>query len=179
MDEELKIIWIDGQFGVGKTATANLIVQKKDQAYLLEFDTLQKTYKPQTEIEMISAFFGPTCPEAKAYLIKEFKRTIQKIVSDNRYNYLVIPIALINDLCRKELVEFYTDIDNYHFILTATDDVIKHRASNQDNRDMNLVLTHMQTAKTYLNTHYPDAVRIDTSNIGIDQVVEKIIEIID
>lgn len=175
----MKIIWIDGQFGVGKTATANLIVQKKDQAYLLEFDTLQKTYKPQTEIEMISAFFGPTYPEAKAYLIKEFKRTIQKIVSDNRYNYLVIPIALINDLCRKELVEFYTDIDNYHFILTATDGVIKHRASNQDNRDMNLVLTHMQTAKTYLNTHYPDAVRIDTSNIGIDQVVEKIIEIID
>ena len=175
----MKIIWIDGQFGVGKTATANLIVQKKDQAYLLEFDTLQKTYKPQTEIEMISAFFGPTYPEAKAYLIKEFKRTIQKIVSDNRYNYLVIPIALINDLCRKELVEFYTDIDNYHFILTATDDVIKHRASNQDNRDMNLVLTHMQTAKTYLNTHYPDAVRIDTSNIGIDQVGEKIIEIID
>ena len=175
----MKIIWIDGQFGVGKTATANLIVQKKDQAYLLEFDTLQKTYKPQTEIEMISTFFGPTYPEAKAYLIKEFKRTIQKIVSDNRYNYLVIPIALINDLCRKELVEFYTDIDNYHFILTATDDVIKHRASNQDNRDMNLVLTHMQTAKTYLNTHYPDAVRIDTSNIGIDQVVEKIIEIID
>ena len=53
----MKIIWIDGQFGVGKTATANLIVQKKDQAYLLEFDTLQKTYKPQTEIEMISAFF--------------------------------------------------------------------------------------------------------------------------
>ena len=175
----MKIIWIDGQFGVGKTATANLIVQKKDQAYLLEFDTLQKNYKPQTEIEMISAVFGPTYPEAKAYLIKEFKRTIQKIVSDNRYNYLVIPIALINDLCRKELVEFYTDIDNYHFILTATDDVIKHRASNQDNRDMNLVLTHMQTAKTYLNTHYPDAVRIDTSNIGIDQVVEKIIEIID
>ena len=175
----MKIIWIDGQFGVGKTATANLIVQKKDQAYLLEFDTLQKTYKPQTEIEMISAFFGPTYPEAKAYLIKEFKRTIQKIVSDNRYNYLVIPIALINDLCRKELVEFYTDIDNYHFILTATDDVIKHRASNQDNRDMNLVLTHMQTAKMYLNTHYPDAVRIDTSNIGIDQVAEKIIEIID
>ena len=175
----MKIIWIDGQFGVGKTATANLIVQKKDQAYLLEFDTLQKTYKPQTEIEMISAFFGPTYPEAKAYLIKEFKKTIQKIVSDNRYNYLVIPIALINDLCRKELVEFYTDIDNYHFILTATDDVIKHRASNQDNRDMNLVLTHMQTAKMYLNTHYPDAVRIDTSNIGIDQVAEKIIEIID
>ena len=175
----MKIIWIDGQFGVGKTATANLIVQKKDQAYLLEFDTLQKTYKPQTEIEMISAFFGPTYPEAKAYLIKEFKRTIQKIVSDNRYNYLVIPIALINDLCRKELLVFYTDIDNYHFILTVTDDVIKHRASNQDNRDMNLVLTHMQTAKMYLNTHYPDAVRIDTSNIGIDQVAEKIIEIID
>ena len=164
----MKIIWIDGQFGVGKTATANLIVQTKDPAYLLEFDTLQKTYKPQTEIEMISACFGSTYPEAKAYLIKEFKRTIQKIVSDNRYNYLVIPIALINDLCRKELVEFYTDIDNYHFILTDTDDVIKHRASNQDNRDMNLVLTHMQTAKTYLNTHYPDAVRIDKSNIGID-----------
>ena len=140
---------------------------------------MPKTYKPRNEIEIFKAIFGATYPEAKEYLVNALKSEIQKIVSDDQYAYLVIPIALINDLCRKELVEFYTDIDNYHFILTATDDVIKHRASNQDNRDMNLVLTHMQTAKTYLNTHYPDAVRIDTSNIGIDQVVEKIIEIID
>lgn len=175
----MKIIWIDGPFGVGKTATANLIVQRIDKAYLLEFDALPKTYKPRNEIEIFKAIFGATYPEAKEYLVNALKSEIQKIVSDDQYAYLVIPIALINDLCRKELVEFYTDINNYHFILTATDDVIKHRASNQDNRDMNLVLTHMQTAKTYLNTHYPDAVRIDTSNIGIDQVAEKIIEIID
>lgn len=170
------IIWIDGTFAVGKTAVANSIVRGLSSAYLLEFDALQGKYKPQTNAEMIKALFGPTYPEAKEFLIEALKIEIQLLMQDGTYDYVIIPIALINDLCRKNLVEFYSDIESHHFILTATDDIIQHRAARQDNREMDLVLTHMQTAKLYLNSHYPDATRIHTSSLDIDQVAAKIIE---
>ena len=42
----MKIIWIDGTFGIGKSAVAAAIVKKIPQAHLLEFDALQEKYKP-------------------------------------------------------------------------------------------------------------------------------------
>ena len=155
---------------------ANSIIQKINKAILLEFDALQVKYKPQNDKEIIQAYFGPTYPEAKEFLIEALKKEIQLLMQDGTYDYVIIPIALINDFCRKNLVEFYSDIESHHFILMATDDIIKHRAYRQDNREMDLVLTHMQTAKLYLNSHYPDATRIDTSSMDIDQVADRIIE---
>lgn len=38
----MKIIWIDGTFGIGKSAVAAAIVKKIPQAHLLEFDALQE-----------------------------------------------------------------------------------------------------------------------------------------
>ena len=61
----MKIIWIDGTFGSGKTAVANVIAKRINNMCLLEFDALQKEYKPNS----ISDFFGERYPEAKRYLI--------------------------------------------------------------------------------------------------------------
>ncbi len=41
----MKIIWIDGTFGIGKSAVAAAIVEEIPQAHLLEFDALQEKYK--------------------------------------------------------------------------------------------------------------------------------------
>ena len=45
----MKIIWIDGTFGIGKSAVAAAIVKKIPQAYLLEFDALQEKYKSTSD----------------------------------------------------------------------------------------------------------------------------------
>lgn len=44
----MKIIWIDGTFGVGKTAVANAIAKRIGKGYLLEFDSLQMKYSPNS-----------------------------------------------------------------------------------------------------------------------------------
>lgn len=42
LQENMKIIWIDGTFGIGKSAVAAAIVEEIPQAHLLEFDALQE-----------------------------------------------------------------------------------------------------------------------------------------
>lgn len=57
----MKIIWIDGAFGSGKTAVANAVAKKIQNVYLLEFDMLQMKYQPKS----INDLFGARYPEAK------------------------------------------------------------------------------------------------------------------
>ena len=49
----MKIIWIDGTFGIGKSAVAAAIVKKIPQAHLLEFDALQEKYKPTSDSDRL------------------------------------------------------------------------------------------------------------------------------
>ena len=88
----MKIIWIDGTFGSGKTAVANAVAKKIRNGYLLEFDDLQMKYKPDS----ISAYFGERYPEAKKYLIDALIKEILEIIQKGSYDYLIIPIALRN-----------------------------------------------------------------------------------
>ena len=53
----MKIIWIDGTFGIGKSAVAAAIVKKIPQAHLLEFDALQEKYKPTSDSSPVNSDF--------------------------------------------------------------------------------------------------------------------------
>ena len=170
----MKIIWIDGTFGSGKTTVAKVIAGKISNANLLEFDFLQLKYKPSC----ISDILGLRYPEAKRYLVEALVKEMQEILQEGIYEYLIIPIALINDYCNEKLITGFSDVENYHFILTASRDVWYKRISEQENRDVDLALSYETQAKMYLETHYSEAIWIDTSNMTIDSVADKIIEII-
>lgn len=170
----MKIIWIDGTFGIGKTAVANEIAKRISNVYLLEFDALQMKCKPNS----ISDLFGERYPEAKRYLIDALENEMLKLIDEECYDYLIVPIALINDYCNHKLANGFVDSESYHLILTASSEILIHRIHNQENRDVDLAITYMQTAITYLDNHYFDAIRIDTSNMNVDSVAEKIVEII-
>lgn len=170
----MKIIWIDGIFGSGKTAVANSIVKRIENACILEFDNLQKENKPNS----ISVFFGERYPEAKRYLIDALASRMLEMIQEDDCEYIIIPIALINDYCNQKLVNAFGGIKNYHFILTASTEIWRQRIENQKNRDTDLAITYRPTAMMYLNNHYADAIRIDTSDMNIDSVARKIVEII-
>lgn len=167
----MEIIWLDGTFGIGKTATANALVKKINNAYLLEFDDLQNKYDPT-----FFDFWGERYPEAKKYLIDALVNEIQKLIEENEYDYIIIPIALINDKCNEKLVNGFKSITCKHFILMASCEVICRRIKGQDNRDEDMALTYMSCAIRYLDTHYQDAIRIDTSDMTVEEVVEKLVE---
>ena len=170
----MKIIWVDGTFGVGKTAVANEIAKRMNNAHQIEFDELQKEYQPK----YLSDYFGERYPEAKKYLIDALRDKILEMKQGKAYDYIIVPIALINDYCNQKLVNAFKDIEDYHFILTASNEIINQRIENQANRDVDLALTYMQPAVFYLKNHYSDAVRIDTSDMSIVEVAEKIIEVV-
>lgn len=171
----MKIIWIDGTFGSGKTAVATAVKEKIDNAHLIEFDSLQVKYKPNDMWD----FLGLRYPEAKKYLIDGLVKEMLERLQEGVYDYLIIPIALINDYCNGKLITGFSDVENYHFILTASRDVWYKRISEQENRDVDLALSYETQAKMYLETHYSEAIWIDTSNMTIDSVADKIIEVIE
>ena len=74
----MKIIWIDGTFGSGKTAVANVVAKKMRNSYLLEFDALQMKYKPTSIFDL----FGERYPESKKYLIDGLIKEIQMNFSE-------------------------------------------------------------------------------------------------
>lgn len=170
----MKIIWIDGAFGSGKTAVANAVAKKIQNVYLLEFDMLQMKYQPKS----INDLFGARYPEAKKYLIDALVKEMREIIQEGAYDYLIIPIALINDYCNEQLVSGFADIESYHFILTATNEILHQRIMAQENRDVDLALTYMPNAIAYFSKNYSGAIRIDTSDMNIDDVAEKIVETI-
>ena len=92
-EKNIKIIWIDGTFGIGKSAVAAAIVEEIPQAHLLEFDALQEKYKPTS----VSDYFGKRYPEAKKYLVDALVDEITEIIQEGSCDCLVIPVALIND----------------------------------------------------------------------------------
>ena len=164
----MKIIWIDGTFGIGKSAVAAAIVEEIPQASLLEFDALQEKYKPTS----VSDYFGKRYPEAKKYFVDE----ITEIIQEGSCDCLVIPVALINDYCNQKLIDGFANIESHHFILMAKKEILHQRINNQENRDIDLAVTYMSEATQYLSNHYYDASRIDTSNMSIDSVAKEIIE---
>lgn len=172
--ETMKIIWIDGTFGSGKTAVANVVAKKMRNSYLLEFDALQMKYKPTSIFDL----FGERYPESKKYLIDGLIKEMLKIIQEGSYDYLIIPIALINDDCNERLVNSFANIENYHFILTVANEILYQRIHTQENRDVDLAETYMSNAIMYLNNHYSDALRIDTSDMNIDNVAEEIVKVI-
>ena len=157
----MKIIWIDGTFGIGKSAVAAAIVKKIPQAHLLEFDALQEKYKPTSDSDR----FGKRYPEAKKYLVDAFVDEITEIIQEGGCNCLVIPVALINDYCNQKLIDGFANIESHD-----------QRINNQENRDIDLAVTYMPEATQYLSNHYYDASIIDTSNMSIDSVAKEIIE---
>ena len=101
LQENMKIIWIDGTFGIGKSAVAAAIVEEIPQAHLLEFDALQEKYKPTS----VSDYFGKRYPEAKKYLVDALVDEITEIIQEGSCDCLVIPVALINDYCNQKLID--------------------------------------------------------------------------
>ena len=168
----MKIVWIDGTFGVGKTSVAKAITDKISNAFVLEFDELYMRYKAKSIFDV----FGERYPEAKKYLIDALISEMMEIIQQGQYDYLIIPIALINDYCKEKLVDGFSDY--FHIILNASYENLFKRINNQENRDVDLALTYRPTAIAYLENHYPDAYRIDTNNKNTDSIADEIIEII-
>lgn len=92
----------------------------------------------------------------------------------------IVSMSLTDKLCQEELLDYFQNkkITMLHIILEANLETIISRIENDPIRDMNLQnqqKSNLSLQIRYLKEEYPDAIRINTENKSIDEVVAEII----
>ncbi len=165
------IVWIDGTFGSGKTTVANALENRIKESEVVDFDECIKNVQPKNPMEL----FGKRYPEAKRYYIDAFVAELERMLMRDNKRVYIIPIALITDYCRDRLVEHFVNItETVHFILCLSKEKLLDRIKNQEGRDVDLAITYYGEATKYLSENYLDAIKIDTDNMTIEDVVRCI-----
>ncbi len=179
------IIWVDGTYGVEKTAVAMRLKEKfsDDNIELLESDYYcDEMVKPLIKKAKANNCFpqiGDTVPQNNMNFIKEFRETIkEKFQKANKK--LVVDMALTMKECKEELFDYLKNngMNIVHIILTADEDTIRERIKNDENRMKEAALDRLTQNIVFLNKNFPDAIRIKTDNCNVDDVVAKIMDAI-
>lgn len=178
------IIWVDGTYGVGKTAVAKKLKEKLgSKAELLESDfysneTLKKIIE-EAEASHTMPHIGGTSPQNNIRFLREFKELIEEKSKDTSKRWIV-DMALTRMECKENLFDCLQRdrTDMVHLILTADEETIKERIKKDENRMKELALDYLEHNISFLKDNYPDAVRIKTDNRDIDDIVDEAIAII-
>lgn len=180
------IIWIDGAYGVGKTAVAMKMKEifSDDNTELLEADyysnELLKRVVEEAKANNSFPHIGGTLPQNNMRFIQEFRKMIEE-KSQNLNKKLIVDMALTMTECKKELFDYLVSEGKniVHIILVADDDTIKLRIRNDKNRMKEVALEWLMQNIAFLDNNFPDAIRIKTDNRDIDDIVAEVISIIE
>ena len=171
------IIWIDGTFGIGKTAVAYELQNKYSGSDVIDFDDFIKTVRIENPWKLI---IGKRYPEDKKSYVDSLVDCLNKKISTNQIQTIIVPITLITDYCKERLIEEMKNrAETIHFILYSSKEKLLERIEKQDGRDVDLAITYYDEATSYLKVNYKDAIRIDTENMTIGEItdyIEKCIE---
>lgn len=170
------LIWIDGANGVGKSHVAEKLAEhlSDEAAEYIESDRVWMTLIHNNPSVSFSGFFP--------YCNKPFLSMFRSMLEEKIEKFEKTPIvsmSLTDKLCQEELLDYFQNkrITMLHIILEANLETIIYRIENDLIRDMNLQNQQKSNLKVqiqYLREEYPDAIRINTENKSIDEVVAEI-----
>ena len=176
------IIWIDGTYGVGKTAVAMKIKESfsDDNIELLESDyysnELLKRVVEEAKANNSFPHIGGTLPQNNKRFLREFRELIEE-KSNNTDKNLIVDMALTMKECKEDLFDYLKSNGKsiVHIILTADEDTIKSRIKKDGNRMKETALEWLTQNITFLDKNFPDAIRIKTDKRDIDDIVTEVI----
>ncbi len=179
------IIWIDGTYGVGKTAVAKKIMENfsDDNIELLESDyyssKLLKRIVEEAKANNSFPYIGGILPQNNMLFLKEFGELIEE-KSKNAEKNLIVDMALTMKESKEKLFDRLKSADKniLHIILTADEDTIKSRIENDVNRMKGIAKECLIHNITFLDKNFPDAMRIKTDNRDVDDIATEIIGVI-
>lgn len=177
---EKMLVWIDGTYGVGKTA---VIKQLKEIIPCSEIEILESDIYIQemlTEIveeaKKTNSFpaFSGTLPQTDTKFIERFRRIIQEKLTLNKI--VIVDMTLTHDESKKGLYEFFLteNVRTLHIILTASEEIIRERIKNDNTRDKLCALENLKYNISFLNQNYQDAIRINTDSMSIADTANEI-----
>ena len=174
------ILWIDGTYGVGKTAVAMKIKENfpDNNVELLEADfycneTLKRLVE-EAQAKNCMPHIGGTLPQNNMHFIEEFRELIEEKSQNDDIN-LIVDMALTMSECKEELYDrLKRDGKNIiHIILTADTNTIKSRIKNDENRMKETALEWLTWNIAFLDRNFPDAIRIKTDARDVDDIVAE------
>lgn len=171
------IIWIDGVNGVGKSHVAaelgELLSNKNAEYVESDFYWMNLI---QNDCEKALAGFEP--------YYNEFCLDMIRTAIEEKINKIpIVSMSLVDKKCQEKLLDYFKKkgIPMLHIILEAKKDTIISRIENDPIRDINE--QNQQKSKVdwqmkYLKIEYPDAVRINTEDKSLDEIVNEIITLL-
>lgn len=169
------IVWIDGANGVGKSHIAVKLTEAlaDKNAEYIESDLYWDNLLRNDSGNNISGCY----PYYDAYFLGEFRKEIEKKHDSNKMP--VISMSLVGELCERELLDYFKkkEVSMLHIILEAKKETIIFRIENDPTRDesaQNQQKANVSRQMRYLENQYSDAVRIDTDDQSLTEIINEI-----
>ena len=173
------IIWINGTNGVGKSHVAAKLAERLEDknAEYVESDLSWREFVQNDFLKALSGF-DPYCNK---YFLGILRNELEK-----KHNFGKIPIvsmSLVDKLCEKELLDYFEsrNFSMLHIILEAKKETIISRIDNDPIRseeEKNQQKYNVPWQMQYLEKEYSNAVRINTEDRCLDEVVDEIITLL-
>lgn len=172
------IIWIDGANGVGKSNVSALLEEQlKDRnAEYIESDLY---WLDMIKTNFFKALLGFE-PSGNKFFLEMLKNVIEEKMNVDE-KLPIVSFSLVNPLCESEFINYFKEKNcpMLHIILDASKDTVFKRIENDPIRNEEAQRQQKQKVETqiqYLNENYSDAIRINTENKSIEDVVDEIIK---
>lgn len=159
-----KLIIINGTMGVGKTTTCKKLYHRLDNSVWLDGDWCW----------MMNPFV--VLEENKRMVEDNITYLLNNFLSNSQFEYIIFNWVIhkeeIFDLITDKLKG--NDFELYKITLICTEDELERRMLI-DNRDDELIKCSIERLKLYKSMN---SIKIDTSNITIDETVNKVLEVL-
>lgn len=173
------IVWINGANGVGKSHVAAKLAEllTDRNAEYVESDLYWGDFIGNCN-NFLKAITGFT-PHNNRYFLNEFKNILEEKIY-NSDKMLIVSMSLVHKLCKEEVLNYFEKkkVPMFHIILEAQKETILFRIENDPIRNGDEKIEQKQNVPEqikYLETEYPNAVKVNTENKTLDEVVGDII----
>ena len=165
-----KVILLDGTYGVGKTSVANYICSAFDDRYIcIEPD---EYFNNNRECYFFWGWPASNNSCLKGFIRKEAEKKIQTA-------NIIIPLTLNDESYVVTWTKLFSDIAEVkHVILFAETEKMKSRIINDTGRDKNFALEQLKYSEVFYRQVNDESIQIDTSELSIEEVAIKVLEVI-
>lgn len=166
------ILWINGNYGVGKSSVANLVNEKyPGHSKVLDPDELWLEALKENKIT-IGGFY----PQNNKDFVKLLKEKINKEM-DKYDGVLIIPMTITEEYSYNKLIQQFYYGNIKHIVLKAEKEVLKKRINQDEGRDTQLAISNIDRNDIFFKNKKIDML-IDTTYKSIEEVADEVINAI-
>lgn len=166
------VVWINGVCGIGKTSVCEKLGERLKCGHIIKSDETPEDFS----WEMIFKGGGTGNPQTTTTMADWVREIIERAVDSPCYRYVIVDMAITTTLSKERVYDYIRDkgINDIHFILTATQEAVNERIANDVDREKVHAYANYHEYSAYLKSHFDEAIRIDTTDMDVDEVVSMI-----